>query len=41
MNHWGYVIEQLTRVDQRAVELDRQHLQRSRAVRHSAGAGRA
>jgi hypothetical protein len=30
MNHWGYVIEQLTRVDGRAVELERQHLQRSR-----------
>ncbi len=30
MNHWGYVIEQLTRVDERAVELERQHLQRSR-----------
>ncbi len=29
MNHWGYVIEQLTRVDERAVELERQHLQRS------------
>ena len=29
MNHWGYVIEQLTRVDGRAVELERQHLQRS------------
>jgi hypothetical protein len=29
MNHWGYVIEQLTRVDERAVELGRQHHQRS------------
>ena len=29
MNHWGYVIEQLTRVDKRAVELERQHLRRS------------
>ena len=29
MNHWGYVIEQLTHVDQRSVELERQHLQRS------------
>ena len=29
MNHWGYVIEQLTHVDERAVELERQHLQRS------------
>ena len=29
MNHWGYVIEQLTDIDERAVERERQHLQRS------------
>ena len=29
MSHWGYVIEQLTRVDERAVELERHHRQRS------------
>ena len=31
MNHWGYVIEQLNRVDERAVELARQRLRRSQS----------
>jgi hypothetical protein len=30
MSHWGYVFEQLTGIDERAVELERQHRKRSR-----------
>jgi hypothetical protein len=33
MHYWGYVIEQLTHVDERAMERERRHLRRLAAAR--------